>query len=121
LYKFIIVVILYEISSDNNYENTSCKINQTVSDFSDIILSAANTSLKARTPQRRKNHNNKCKKWYDQSLLDMKYNKLRKSKRRAYYSDMMFKLNSFTLLPRVECEVNSPVKSPKLRLLAILN
>jgi hypothetical protein len=100
-----------------------------VSDFSDIILSAANTSLKARTPQRRKNHNNKCKKWYDQSLLDMKntldtlsiklafnpfdkelrqlcftmsilkymlYNKLRKAKRRSYYSDMMFKLNSLS-------------------------
>jgi hypothetical protein len=97
-----------------------------VSDFSDIILSAANTSLKARTPQRRKHHNNKCKKWYDQSLLDMKntldtlsiklafnpfnkelrqhyftmsikkYNKLRKANRRAYYSDMKFKLNSLS-------------------------
>jgi hypothetical protein len=26
------------VDSDNNYGNTSCKINQTVSDFSDIIL-----------------------------------------------------------------------------------
>ena len=113
------------VDSDNDYGNTSCKINQAVSDFSDIILSAANTSLKARIPQRRKNHNNKGKKWYDQSLLDMKntldtlsiklafnpfdkelrqhcftmskkYNKLRKAKRRAYYSDMMFKLNSLS-------------------------
>ena len=42
------------VDSDNDYGNTSCKINQAVSDFSDIILSAANTSLKARTPQRRK-------------------------------------------------------------------
>jgi hypothetical protein len=33
------------VDSDNDYGNTSCKINQAVSDFSDIILSAANTSL----------------------------------------------------------------------------
>jgi hypothetical protein len=61
-------------SEDNDYGNTSCKINQAVSDFSDIIISAANTSLKAIIPQRRKIHNNKCKKWYDQSahLLDPK-------------------------------------------------
>ena len=50
------------VDSDNDHGNTSCKINQAVSDFSDIILSAANTFLKARTPQRRKNRNNKCKK-----------------------------------------------------------
>ena len=42
------------VDSDNDHGNTSCKINQAVSDFSDIILSAANTSLKTRTPQRRK-------------------------------------------------------------------
>ena len=29
------------VDSDIDYENTSCKINQAVSDFSDIILSAA--------------------------------------------------------------------------------
>jgi hypothetical protein len=73
------------VDSYNNYGYTSCKINQTVSDFSDIILSAANTSLNARTPQRRKNHNNKCKKWYDQSLLDMK-NTLSISKRLSNFS-----------------------------------
>jgi hypothetical protein len=39
------------VDSDNDYGKTSCKINQAVSDFSDITLSTANTSLKARTPQ----------------------------------------------------------------------
>ena len=53
------------VDSDNYYWKTSCKINQAVSDFSDITLSTANTSLKARTPQRRNNHNNKCENWYD--------------------------------------------------------
>jgi hypothetical protein len=81
----------------NDYGKTSCKINQAVSDFSDITLSTANTSLKARTPQRRKNHNNKSKLVPLSDLFSYFNSFTRSQKALGFVSDKLLSLNIMSL------------------------
>ena len=53
-------------------ETSLCKIEQLVSDFQHIILSAANISLKAKPYHKKMKRKYKDKKWFDKSLHDLK-------------------------------------------------